>query len=253
MDHTLTPAVPGSVPPSPDVRTGRPLTRSRMATGVTVLIASFMLNAMDRQVFYPLLPEISGHHGFTLSQAGLLATGFTAGMALAALPTGHLVDELSRKGILMLSILLYSAGTMATPLAAGFGDMMAYRLVSGVGEGMQATALFAALGAYFFRNRAFAAGLIGASFGVGVFLGPLVGTRIAVAFDDWRTPFFVFGVAGVVVVLLIAMVVPQSLTETTTGGMAGLTAASFDHVPAGLLHRNTVALAAASAAGGLLF
>ena len=43
-----------------------------------------MLNAMDRQVFYPLLPEIREEFAFSLDQAGLLATGFTLGLALTA-------------------------------------------------------------------------------------------------------------------------------------------------------------------------
>lgn len=238
--------------PTPTPRT-HPPSRNRVAIGVVVLIGSFMLNAMDRQVFYPLLPEISADYGFSLSQSGLLATGFTLGMAVAALPAGYLVDRLSRRGILMLSILLYSAGTMATPLAGGFGDMIAYRIASGFGEGMQATALFAAFGAYFFTHRALAAGLIAASFGVGVFLGPLFGTQIALAYGDWRAPFFVFGLAGVVVVALIATLVPRQLTESTTGSAGRLSAAGFDHVPESLWSRNTVTLAITSAVGGLVF
>ncbi|MGH3517685.1 MAG: MFS transporter [Haloechinothrix sp.] len=237
---------------TPDSRQ-RPLTSGIVIAGVVVLLASFMVNAMDRQIFYPLLPEISAGHDFSLSQGGTLATGFTLGMALAGLPTGYFVDRLSRKAILILSILLYSAGTIATPLASGFGDMIAYRLISGFGEGMQATALFAALCAYFFHRRALMAGLIGASFGVGVFLGPIIGTKIALGYDDWRLPFFAFGAAGVVIAALVAIVVPRRLTETTTGQNQDMASASFDHVPAKPVNRNTLALTVTSAVGGLVF
>src|SRR6201999_367470 len=69
----------------------RPLRRAAVTWGLSLLALSYLVNALDRQVFYPLLPEISGSYGFSLSQGGLLATGFTLGIAVAGLPAGHLV------------------------------------------------------------------------------------------------------------------------------------------------------------------
>ncbi|MEV8308260.1 MFS transporter [Streptomyces flavidovirens] len=94
-----------------------PLTRASIAIGFAVLCASYMLNAMNRQLFYPLLPDIRAELGFSLEQGGLLATGFTLGLALAGLPTGYLADRLSRKAIILVSVLVYSLGTLAIPLA----------------------------------------------------------------------------------------------------------------------------------------
>ena len=59
-----------------------------VAVGFLVLALSFMVNAMDRQVFAPLLPAIRGEYGFSLQSGGLLATGFTLGMAIAGVPPG---------------------------------------------------------------------------------------------------------------------------------------------------------------------
>ncbi|MFJ4851756.1 MULTISPECIES: MFS transporter [unclassified Streptomyces] len=80
----------------------RSLTRAGVVVGFAVLCVSYMVNAMDRQVFYPLLPEIRAEFGFSLDQAGLLATGFTLGMALVGLPTSYLMDRLGRKSVLVL-------------------------------------------------------------------------------------------------------------------------------------------------------
>lgn len=223
-----------------------------VAVGFAVLCASYMLNAMDRQIFYPLLPEIRQEFGFSLEQGGLLATGFTLGLALAGLPAGYLVDRLSRKTIILISVLVYSLGTLAIPLAAGFADMSAYRLISGVGEGVQATALYAVIGAFFFHRRAVAAGVVGVAFGAGIFLGPLLGTRIATAWGDWRGPFFVFAAAGLLMCLLIAATVDKRMTEAVTGA-AARTAGSFDHVPASPYNRNTLGLGIACAVSGLVF
>src|SRR6266542_4900865 len=132
-----------------------------VAVGFLVLALSFMVNAMDRSVFAPLLPAIRQEYGFGLQAGGLLATGFTLGMAIAVVPAGHLIDRFSRKTVLLVSIVIYSLGTLATPLASGFGEMAAYRILSGFGEGMQAAALFAAVGAFFHHRRGLALGGVG--------------------------------------------------------------------------------------------
>src|SRR5690606_38136831 len=138
----------------PDQSTARSdqLTKTSIAIGFAVLCATYMLNAMDRQLFYPLLPDISAELGFSLEESGWLATGFTLGLALAGPPTGYLADRLSRKAIIMGSVLVYSLCTLMLPLSVGIADMSVYRLLSGVGEGVHATALYAVVGAFFFHR-----------------------------------------------------------------------------------------------------
>ncbi|SCK13075.1 MFS transporter [Streptomyces sp. WMMB 322] len=226
-------------------------TRRVVVVGFGVLCLSYMLNAMDRQIFYPLLPDISGEFGFSLEQGGTLATGFTLGLAAAGLLGGFLVDRLSRRNILVIAVLMYSAGTVGVPLAGGFVDMSAYRLLSGIGEGIHAAALYAVVGAFFFHRRAVAAGVVGVSFGLGIFLGPLVGTQIVSAWGDWRGPFYVFAAIGVVMSLLIVVSVSKRLTEAV--GTPGAASQSYDHVPANPLNRNTVGLGVACVVSGLVF
>ncbi|MGH3488008.1 MAG: MFS transporter [Actinopolymorphaceae bacterium] len=233
---------PGNVEISPAV----------VAVGFGVLCLSYMLNAMDRQIFYPLLPDISGEFGFSLEQGGTLATGFTLGLALAGLIGGFLTDRLSRRNILVIAVLLYSVGTLGVPLASGFVDMSAYRLLSGIGEGMHAAAVYAVIGAFFFHRRAVAAGVVGVAFGLGVFLGPLVGTQIVSSWGDWRAPFYVFAGVGLVMSVLIVAVVSKRLTEAVTGKAAGSSQA-FDHVPASPFNRNTLGLGIACVVSGVVF
>lgn len=220
--------------------------------GLALLALSFLLNAMDRQVFYPFLPDISREYGFSLAQGGLLATGFTLGMAIAGIPAGYVVDKYSRKAVLMLSIMVYSIGTVATPFAAGFGDMAIYRLISGLGEGMQAAALYAAVGAYFFLHRSLAFGAIGIGFGIGVFLGPLVGNQLADAFGTWRAPFVVFGCIGLLMVFMIKVLVSKDVTERVAG-TGGIAPSTYEHLPLSAYNRNSMALAVCAGLGGLTF
>jgi MFS family permease len=230
----------------------RPLPRIVAITGLTLLALSYTVNAMDRQVFYPLLPEISGAYGFSLSQGGLLATGFTLGVAAAGLPAGYLVDRLPRKTVLVVSILIYSLGTVLTPLAAGFADLAVYRLLSGLGEGVQAAALYAAFGAYFHRRRSFAFGALGVAFGIGVLIGPLIGTGLDQGFGTWRAPFYLFGSLGALVALLIPAFVHKGLTDSTAAAAAA-EPADLSRMPESPYNRNTMLLAVAAIGGGLAF
>ncbi len=220
-----------------------------VAAGFGLLAISFVINAMDRQVFYPLLPEIRATYGFSLSEGGLLATGFTLGMALAGLPAGYLADRVTRKTVLLISILVYTVGTLLTPTAAGFADMAVYRLVSGIGEGMQATALYAAVGAFFFTRRSLLLGAFGFAFGLGVFFGPIIGTSLATSYGTWHAPFIAFGSAGLAITVLIGLLVSRRLTETVVGSQTSTT--NYDHIPASPFNRNTKLLAIATSAGGL--
>lgn len=224
-----------------------------VAVGFAVLCASWMLNAMDRQVFYPLLPQIREELGFSLTESGFLATSFTLGLAIAGFTAGFLVDRWSRKTVMMVSVIVFSVGTGLVALSTGFVDMALYRLLSGLGEGVQATALYAIIGAYFFHRRAFAAGFVGVAFGAGIFLGPLVGVPFATQWGTWRAPFLLFAALGIVMVILIAVFVKREMSEAEAGRTGALELRAFDYMPTAIVNRNVVVLGIGAALAGTVF
>ncbi|MBB4931230.1 MFS family permease [Lipingzhangella halophila] len=224
-----------------------------VVVGFTVLCASWMLNAMDRQLFYPLLPDIGDDLGFTLAQDGFLATGFTLGLGVAGFLAGFVVDRYSRKTVIIVSVLVYSLGTAAIPLSYHVADMAVYRIISGVGEGVQGTALYAIVGSFFFHRRAFAAGFIGVAFGGGLFLGPMVGVPFAENFDTWKAPFFLFGSLGLVMAVLIMTLVSRRMSEVKRDIEESAATRDFGHVPASPYNRNIVLFGFGAASSGMIF
>lgn len=218
------------------------LSKAVALTTLVVLTVTYVLNAMDRQVFPVLVPQIRSDLGFSLEVGGLLATIFTLGIGVAGLPTGYLLDRLSRRSVMALGILIFSAFTVLTAVATGFGDMLVYRTLSGVGEAMQNAALFSAVGAYFFSTRALALGSLNFAYGVGSFLGPALGAVFAGSFGAWEAPFWIYGLLGLVLTAVVWVGVSRRFTEqverTTPSG-----AATFAHVPAKLYNRNLLLLA----------
>jgi len=213
-----------------------------------VLLASYAINAMDRQLFPLLAPEVRREYGFSLEAIGFLSTVFTLGMAGAGVVTGYLLTRFSRKTVLQIGIAVFSAGTALTVLSSGFFDMLVYRAATGIGEAMQLTVLLAIAVSYFASRRGAAVGAINFFFAVGAIVGPAVGGLLIGRYQSWRVPMVVYGCLGFAVMALVALAVKPWFSEAH--------AAPGDMTDRGgvltLLNRNTLVLTAMSTIGGLV-
>jgi DHA1 family inner membrane transport protein len=183
-----------------------------------LVLASYCLNAADRQLFPLLLHDVRQTYHFPLSKAGLLSTIFTLGLALAGLPTGYLLARISRKSALILGIAIFSSATALTVFAFGFADMLVYLAASGIGEAIQFTAIIAIATSYFSRNRAAAIGSVNLCFGIGAFSGPILASFWLGTYHDWRAPMLIFGLIGFVMIGAIVICVRLWFTETAVVG-----------------------------------
>ena len=208
---------------------------------LVILCLSYATNAADRQIFPTLLPLIRKTFGYNLKIAGLLSTVFTLGLAVAGIPTGYILDRTSRKAVILLGMTIYSVFTLATIYATGFWDMLIYRAMTGVGEGMQMAGLFAAIGSYFHRKRSFYIGWMIVAYGVGGFFGPRVGARLAQTAGSWRVPFVWFAAAGLIIAAIVLLVVPKSFSESKgPATTATVDQSAIAHVPEKLWNRNVI-------------
>lgn len=236
-------SAPGAVAASGKSSEGTALAYSLALSIVflVILCLAYAINAADRQVFPTLLPAIRQAFGYDLKIAGLLSTIFTLGLAIAGIPTGYILDRTSRKTMILGAMVIYSVFTLATIYAHGFWDMAFYRAMTGVGEGMQMAALFAAVGAYFHRNRSFFIGWMIFAYGVGAFVGPRVGAMLSQAANKWQTPFVWFAVTGLVIAAIVLLFVPKGFTESKGPGTKGqVDQAAFAYIPAYLWNRNAI-------------
>jgi predicted MFS family arabinose efflux permease len=203
---------------------------------------------MDRQLFPMLVPEVRRHYGFSLADVGLLSTVFTFGMAVAGMPTAYLLARFSRKTVLQLGIVVFSACTALTVIASGFSDMLIYRAATGIGEAMQLTILLAIAANYFINHRAAAVGSVNFSYGIGAIISPILGGSLLSVYQSWQVPLVIFAVLGFIAIAAISLTVRPWFTESES--------AAKDHADLGgassLLNRNTILLALMSVIGGLV-
>ena len=219
---------------------------------LATLCLAYSINAADRQIFPTLLPAIRKTFGYNLKIAGLLSTIFTLGLAVAGIPTGYLTDRTSRKAVILIGMTIYSVFTLATIYAQGFWDMVIYRAMTGVGEGMQMAALFAAVGSYFHAKRSYYIGWLIVAYGVGAFVGPRIGAKLAQAAAAkgpqlaglaWHVPFIWFAITGIVIAAIVLLFVPKRFSESKGPGAtqaATLDESAVAHIPTNLWNRNVI-------------
>ncbi|UQS88766.1 MFS transporter [Pseudomonas chlororaphis subsp. piscium] len=217
-----------------------------------VLLFSYVINAIDRQLFSVLASDVRTALGLTLPQVGLASTVFTLGMGLAGIPTGYLLSKMSRKSVTLIGLVVFSAATYLTAYSTGLPDLLAYRFISGLGEAMQLTALLAIGTSYFVRHRAVAASSLNFTFGIGAIIGPNLGAAILGA-THWKMPFIVFGLSGIVAIAVIVPLVKpwfseaQALPDSTGNAQDQAELAANESLWA----RTPVVLAIATAFAGL--
>ena len=213
-----------------------------------VLLASYSINAMERQIFPLVAPDVRREYGFSLAQAGFLSTVFTLGMAIAGIPTGYLLSRFPRKAVFQLGIAVFSATTVLTATARGFPDMFLYRALTGVGEAMQFTTLLIITAAFFVRSRSTAIGAVNVFFGIGAITGPIMGARLLSYYHTWRAPLVLFGSFGLVAIAAVRFGVVSTLTESRSSPENAAKRGGADT----LANRNTIILTVLSAVAGLI-
>jgi MFS family permease len=186
-----------------------------------VLFAVNLLNFYDRQTLGPLLEPIRREFHLTDTQLGLLGTIFTILYAVVGVPFGRLTDSRSRKKLLALGMIVWSALTAVSGLAVSYTMLLVTRLGVGVGEAVCAPVGTSWIGDLFpvtKRSRALAFFMLAVPLGTG--LSYIVSGPVAQAFG-WRAALWLAAAPVVVLAPLLLL-----LKEPRRG-------ASESHLPAG--------------------
>ncbi len=175
-----------------------------------ILIFIFVfLDLLGYSLILPLLPFYASDFGATLALVGLLGTVNGLGQLIAAPIIGRLSDRYGRRPLLIVSI----AGTIIGFLMLGFAKSLwmifLSRAVDGLLGGNTALARAYITDVTEPKERAKSLGLIGAAFGLGFIIGPVMGGVLSQF--GLNIPALVG--AGLSILSLIAVVVwlPESL------------------------------------------
>lgn len=194
---------------------------------VAMLWFVVLLNYLDRQVIFSLLPLLRRDLALSDTQMGLLATSFLWIYAAASLVSGFAAARLGARRVILLSLTFWSAVTLLTGFARNPLELLAARAIMGVSEAFYIPAALALVAEFHSdRTRGRATALHQSGVYVGVILGGVFGGWMGEQFG-WRVPFFLLGGVGLLYMPFLAWALPRSapvprVTEETSIGFAAM-------------------------------
>ena len=181
---------------------------------LSVLTLGYIFNFIDRQVMTILLEPIKAEFGATDTLMGLL-TGLAFALFYATLgvPMARLADRWSRRNVLAISMAVWSGMTALCATATSFGQLALYRIGVGVGEAGGTPPSQSLLADIFPpAQRSLAQGVLASGTNIAVLVGLFGGALLADAYG-WRNVFWIFGVPGVALAVLIRLTVREPVRE----------------------------------------
>ena len=193
-----------------------------------VLLLVHILNFVDRNILAIVAGDIKAEMALSDTELGiLLGPAFATFFSLAGIPIARLADLTSRRNVIAVGLVLWSAMTAASGLALTFWHIALARFGVSVGEAACTPASHSILSQIFEpRRRATALAIYGIGIYFGMMFGFAGGGWVRDHFD-WRTAFFAGGALGVPLALLLVATVtepPRSADASEdAGGAASLT------------------------------
>ena len=186
------------------------------ALGILVVVYTF--NFIDRQILSILLEPVKNDLGLSDTAMGML-TGFAFAMFYATLgiPIARFADRTNRRNLIAAALGIWSIFTALSGLAQNFWHLLIARIGVGVGEAGCSPPAHSMIADYYpAEQRATALGIYSLGIPFGIMFGLFAGGWIN-EFFGWRAAFFVVGLPGVI----LALVVRYTLAEPPRGMAEG--------------------------------
>jgi EmrB/QacA subfamily drug resistance transporter len=157
---------------------------------------------LDTTIVNVALPSIQ--QGAHASSGALewVVSGYALAFGLALVPAGRAGDRFGYKRLFLAGLVVFTLASVACGVSQGSGELIAARLVQGLGAGIYYPAVSAIIQRLFTgRERSRAFGYLGGVVGVSTAVGPLLGgvlVELAGLQDGWRWIFLVNLLIGVV-------------------------------------------------------
>jgi MFS family permease len=192
---------------------------------VAVLLTAQAFSFLDRMIMGLLVGPIRESFQISDTQYSLLAgLAFSLFYAIMGLPLARIADRSSRRNLIVAGIAVWSFMTAACGLAKGYWSLFVARVGVGIGEATLGPAAYSMIADYFPKSilgRALSVYMIGVTLGSGfayMLGGAVVGyvedmgtimVPVVGEIEGWQLTFFVVGIPGLLVSLLMLTTVRE--------------------------------------------
>jgi len=193
---------------------------SRLSTALLAnVVLLTMIAPLATDMYVPAFPIVGDDLQSSATEVQLTLTTFFVGMALGQLIGGPVSDQRGRRRPLLGALVVMSLASVVCALSPSIGVMMIARLVQGFSGGWamviaRSLVVDLASGARLVKSLNLVQGVAG----VAPIVGPLLGAAI-LQLSHWRVSFWILAIWSVVMLLTVALAVPETLpVERRHGG-----------------------------------
>ena len=171
------------------------------------------IDLLGLTIIIPLMPLYAASFNANAAIIGLLGATYPAGQFIGAPILGRLSDRFGRKPVLIIS----QIGTMLGFLLLGFAHslwaLFLARAIDGLSGANISTAQAVISDSTSERTRTQGLGLIGAAFGMGFVIGPVIGfLSLAVSNNNFHVPAFVAAGFSLLSIFLTTVLLKETLS-----------------------------------------
>jgi EmrB/QacA subfamily drug resistance transporter len=172
---------------------------------------SLLIVGLDNTIVNVALPSIGRELQTSVSGLQWTVDAYTLVLASLLMLSGSMADRLGRKRVFSLGLILFTLGSLLCSVAPSLELLVVFRMVQAVGGSMLNPVAMSIIRNVFTdaRERAQAIGVWGATVGISLALGPVVGGAL-VESVGWRSIFWINIPVGLAALALTRRFVPES-------------------------------------------
>ena len=177
-----------------------------------------LIDLLGLTIIIPLLPLYAASFGLTPAMIGVLGATYPMMQFIGAPVLGRTSDKYGRKPVLIISQIGTLTGFIMLAFASSGLMLFLSRMVDGISGANIATAQAAITDCTTEKTRTQGLGLIGAAFGLGFIIGPVIAyVALALSGNDYRAPAFAAAFFSLLSILLTTFWFKETLPKEERG------------------------------------
>lgn len=177
-----------------------------------ILFGVILLDLIGFGIIIPILPFLSPQLGADKMDIAFIIAVYAVFAGLSGPFWGRLSDRIGRKPVIMICLAGAALSYVMLGLATELWMIYAARAFAGVMAGNFGVASAMMADITSIENRARGMGLIGAAFGLGMVLGPMLGGLLSGDSASFTLPCIVAGGMSVLAIIAASVFLPESLS-----------------------------------------
>ncbi|MCZ2357005.1 MAG: multidrug efflux MFS transporter [Bacteroidia bacterium] len=186
---------------------------------IFTVVSASMLQLIDTSIVNVTLTQMMGNLGATLGDISWVVTAYAAANVVMITLSGWLSAKLGRRNYFTASIIVFTLGSIFCGTATNVWELVAFRVLQGIGGGGLMSTAQAILIQTFPREDI---GMANAIFGLGVIIGPTIGPTLGGYITDhlsWHWVFFINIPFGIIATVLSLLFIKDPQETIKTGKM----------------------------------